>query len=250
MILEYHRPKEIDQALVLLNRQHPRTLPLGGGTVLSQMSGLEIAVVDLQLLGLNRLFVEGSFLQAGATVTHEQFLQDANTPTALKQAIRLEANLNVRNMATVAGTIVAGNGESSFLTTLLAADTRLDWLPGDQQISLGEYLSLRRSSSPGKLISQIVIPLQAALRFAAVGRSPMDRPILSVAAARWPSGRTRVVLGGLTTVPVMVMDGTDASGAEAAIINACSQLSTKWASKEYIQETSKTLITRLLSDWE
>ncbi len=250
MILEYHRPKEIEQALVLLNREHPRTLPLGGGTVLSQNSESEIAVVDLQLLGLNRLVVEGSILQAGAMVTLEHLFQDPRTPTTLKEALRLEAELNVRNQATLAGTIVTGNGESPFLTVLLASDARLTWLPGEHQVSLGEYLSLRRSSSPGKLISQLVISLQATLRFSAVGRSPMDRPVLCVATARWPSGRTRVALGGLTAAPLLVMDGTDAGGAESAILNACSQLSTKWASREYIQETTKTLISRLITDWE
>lgn len=35
MILEYHRPKTIDEALALLERDNPRTVPLGGGTTLS-----------------------------------------------------------------------------------------------------------------------------------------------------------------------------------------------------------------------
>jgi CO/xanthine dehydrogenase FAD-binding subunit len=248
MILEYHRPKEIEQALALLSREQPRTLPLGGGTVLSQASGPGVAVVDLQLLGLHRISSEGSILQIGATVTLEQLMQAVQIPAALKEAIRLEAGLNVRNLATIAGTIVAGNGESPFLTVLLAGDARLNWLPGDQPGSLGEYLSLRHAANPGKLISQVSIPLQAAIRFASVGRSPMDRPVVCVAVARWPSGRTRVALGGLTAAPLLAMDGTDAGGAESAIINACSHLDTKWASREYIQETAKTLVSRLITD--
>jgi CO/xanthine dehydrogenase FAD-binding subunit len=55
MILEYHRPQALDQALALLSRETPRTIPLGGGTVISQMAGPGVAVVDLQSLGLNTL---------------------------------------------------------------------------------------------------------------------------------------------------------------------------------------------------
>ena len=53
MILEYHRPKTVKEALQLLNRSTPLTRPLAGGTVLNQPGQEAMAVVDLQSLGLD-----------------------------------------------------------------------------------------------------------------------------------------------------------------------------------------------------
>jgi len=51
MITTYHRPQTLDEALTLLTQ--PITLPLGGGTLLSQGKSDSVQVVDLQLrLGL------------------------------------------------------------------------------------------------------------------------------------------------------------------------------------------------------
>ena len=48
MITAYHRPGSLDEALKLLSRRSPVTVPLGGGTVLSHQRGEGIEVVDLQ----------------------------------------------------------------------------------------------------------------------------------------------------------------------------------------------------------
>jgi hypothetical protein len=55
MIIEYHRPETIEAALALLARKEPRTVPLGGGSVLNQPSDIPVAVVDVQSLGLNQI---------------------------------------------------------------------------------------------------------------------------------------------------------------------------------------------------
>jgi CO/xanthine dehydrogenase FAD-binding subunit len=247
MIQEYNRPVDLAIAVGLLSRQQPHTIALGGGTVISRMANAPEAVVDLQSLPLNRLEVIGHTLAAGATVTLEQLLAAPEIQPALQDAIRLEATLNTRNVATVAGTIVAGNGESPFLACLLAMDARLTWLPGDVQMSIGDYLPLREAGTGGKLITRIDIPTQAKLSFTSIGRSPMDKPLVCVSVANWPSGRTRIVLGGLCPAPVLALDGTDAGGAEEALINACSQLFTQWVSKNYLLQATKTLYHRLIS---
>ena len=59
-IIEYHRPQTLEDALELLQRIEPVTVPLAGGTNLNspasasgQSSASALAVVDLQSLGLN-----------------------------------------------------------------------------------------------------------------------------------------------------------------------------------------------------
>jgi CO/xanthine dehydrogenase FAD-binding subunit len=89
MILEYHRPQTLDEALLLLTQ--PNTVPLGGGTLLSAQKADPVSVVDLQSLGLNTIKKQGNNLEIGATTTLQQLLEDDNCPEALKKAIRLEA---------------------------------------------------------------------------------------------------------------------------------------------------------------
>ena len=66
MIIEYHRPNKLDEALKLLERKQPVTVPLGGGTVLNAPSEEQVAVVDLQDLGLGGIDKAGSTLKVGA----------------------------------------------------------------------------------------------------------------------------------------------------------------------------------------
>ena len=56
MITDYYRPETLPEALELL--KGPDTLPLGGGTLLSQTKSASVKVVDLQALGLNTLAKE------------------------------------------------------------------------------------------------------------------------------------------------------------------------------------------------
>ena len=248
MILEYHRPKNIDEALVLLGRISPVTLPLGGGTHLSQHSKDDVAVVDLQEVGLDQIEILGNSIQIGATVTLQQLMDYDDIPLALKDAIQLEASLNTRNSATVAGKLFTCDGSSPLATVLLAMDTRLVWLPGEIQMAFGDWLPIRNLSKPGKLIAQFVCPKQTTVRFAAVGRTPQDRPLVCAAVTTWPSGRTRVALGGAGSAPLLAMDGTDRGGAESAAENAYSQYHTPWVSNEYLKETARLLVHRLLTE--
>ena len=120
MILEYYRPKTLDEALGLLSRTDVDTVPLGGGTVLNQPRTKPINVVDLQSLGLNNIETKGKKIEIGATVTLQQLLDHSELPLAIKQSIRHEATYNIRQVATVAGTIVAADGRSPFGTAILA----------------------------------------------------------------------------------------------------------------------------------
>ena len=139
MITAYHRPKTLDEALALLKQ--PNTLPFGGGTLLSHTSlnadGTtdSVEAVDLQLIGLDSLRVNGNSLELGATLTLQSLLESEHCLEALKRALKLEAPLNIRNSATVAGTLVSCDGRSTFATMLLALDAKLS--VSSEQSSVG-----------------------------------------------------------------------------------------------------------------
>ena len=244
MITTYHRPKSLDEALSLLSK--PNTLPLGGGTLLSQTSlTASVEVVDLQSLGLNAINKRGNDLEIGATTTLQQLLESEHCSDALKIALKLEAPLNLRNSATVAGTIVSCDGRSTFTTGLLALDAKIDirYSKDDSRISnIGEFLPLR----PKGLITSFTIPLNVKLAFEYVSRTPADKPIVCVVLAKWNSGRSRLAVGGFGADPMLAMDGTESEGLETAARNAFHEATDEWASAEYRMDVAGTLAKRCL----
>lgn len=251
MITTYHRPHTMEEALALLSRTSPHTVPLGGGTLLSHSRGTDpLEVVDLQSLDLARIIEQGNQLEVGAAATLQSLLEHGGTTAALHTAIKLEAPLNLRNAASIAGTLVACDGRSPFLTVLMALDTKLTLfkldgpaVPSEATTPIGEFLPLR----PPSLITRITLPRQARLAFEYVARTPSDSPIVCVAVAQWPSGRTRVAVGGFGAAPRLAMDGTEREGAETAARNACHDATDEWGSAEYRMDVAATLTERSLS---
>jgi CO/xanthine dehydrogenase FAD-binding subunit len=246
MITNYHRPQTLDEALTLLAQ--PNTVPLGGGTLLSHPTGDTISAVDLQALGLNRIHKKGNNLEIGATVTLQQLLESEHCPEALKTAIKLEAPLNLRNSATVAGTLVVADGRSPFAASLLALDAKIEQAIFDNSkieyrvSNIGEYLPLRSTT----LITQITIPLHTKFAFESVARTPSDKPIVCVALAQWTGNRTRLAIGGWGKSPSLAMDGTEADGLDTAARNTCHEATDEWASAKYRMDVAATLAKRCL----
>jgi CO/xanthine dehydrogenase FAD-binding subunit len=204
----------------------------------------------LQSSSLDTIKKSGNNLEIGATVTLQQLLESEQCPEALKSALKLEAPLNIRNAATVAGTLVACDGRSTFASVLFALDAkleqaRLDNSKIESQVSnIGDFLPLRNLQ--GSLITSITIPLNVKLAFDYVSRTPADKPLVCAALAQWNSGRTRLVLGGYGKSPLLAMDGTEAEGIEAAARNAFHEATDEWASAEYRMDAAATLAKRCL----
>ena len=248
MITTYHRPKTLDEALMLLTQ--PNRTPLGGGTLLSKPNPDPVEVVDLQAIGLNVVKRSGNNLEIGATVTLQQMLESELAPEAVRSALRLEAPLNLRNAATVAGTLVSCDGRSTFVSTLLAMDAKLELTKWDDSkvesrvLNIGDFLPLR--DLQGSLITSITVPLNTKLAFDYVSRTPADKPIVCAALAQWNSGRTRLVLGGYGKSPLLAMDGTEAEGIETAARNAFHEAADEYGSAEYRMDAAATLAKRCL----
>jgi CO/xanthine dehydrogenase FAD-binding subunit len=217
-------------------------------------------VVDLQALDFHRISEQGNILEIGASVTLQQLLEHGGTKAALHTALKLEAPLNLRNAATVAGALVICDGRSTFAATLLALDARLSFFavarsgkigsarkpaaPGSEEsISLGDFLPLR----PPCLITKLTLPAAVRVAFEHVSRTPADKPIVCVALAQWPSGRTRLSVGGFGAAPRLAMDGTEPAGLEAAARNACHDATDDWGSAEYRMDVAATLAERCFS---
>jgi len=251
MITQYHRPQTLEEAFRLLAQPHTR--PLGGGSRLSRLRSPDFAVVDLQNLGLDLIAPKGRRLEAGAAARLQALLDAAAELPALQQALRLEAPRNLRTMCTLAGALLTADGRSPLAAVMMALDAsvhRMVWGAAgasaqEETLPVGELL-LERRTSPEKrqLILGFSLPLNVRLGFEYVARTPADRPLLCAAAAQWPSGRTRLVMGGWGDAPTLAMDGPEAAGLPAAAHNACYEAEDSRASAAYRRTVGAILAQR------
>jgi probable selenate reductase FAD-binding subunit len=253
--LEYYRPETIEEALELLQRG----IPLAGGTAITPRRREVSAVIDLQELDLDRIESQNNFVLAGAGVKLQSVVDaEGILPDALRLACRREAGRNLRNMATLAGTLMTADGRSPLLTVMLALETQVLLEPGSKTVSLVELFEQREGEAFRPLITGLKFPGPKALGYEQVARAPADRPLVCAAAA-WLSEndskqQVRVALGGFGSKPILVGQAgysvEQPGGVEAAVEAArmaFADAGDAWASGEYRSYVAGVLVRRLLS---
>jgi putative selenate reductase FAD-binding subunit len=246
MIIDYLRPTSLQDAINLISRKDAISIPIGGGSTIKHRATLQdFNVVDLQELKLDAINLTGDWMEFGSMVRLQTIGDHPEVDEVLKKAIKLEGTANTRNQATLGGRVVAFDGRSALITTLLAADAVTIWDEGHQEASLGEWLALP-VEKPGKLLLAIKISRKVRLVLKVINRTELDLPILCVAAARWPSGRIRLAVGGYGESPRMAFDGQGSDGAELAVENACRKSDDFRASEEYRRAISIVLTRRCM----
>ena len=248
--LQYHRPQTLDEALELLEHG----VPLAGGTRLTpSLRGVE-GLVDLQDLDLDQIEATESTLEFGGTATLQGLVDNGSQlPDALVQAARLEAGWNIRNKATVAGTIVTGDGRSPLLTVLLALGTDLELAPGGDRISLNDAFDRGADRTVGKLITALHAANPGRLEYAQVARSPADRPQICAAVSIDPSEKqVRIALGGYGAHPSLLPNDRALKAKEGADLarEMYGEAGDQWASADYRSSAAATLVARLLTELE
>lgn len=183
MITEYHRPPNLKEALLLLSRKDPVTVPLAGGTILSRFSKGSVEVVDLQLLNLNQISKKCEFLSVGATTTLQALMDYSDTPVWIKNSLLFEGTYNLRQVATVGGTLISSEGGSLFSSILLACNAEMQWEPEGQQISYEKWVSTPISQKTGKLLVEIRFLFETEVKFEKVSITPQSKPDLFVVKA-------------------------------------------------------------------
>ena len=246
MIIEYYRPESLASAIQYVTRDQNPLLPLYGNTKILNSFKEPIGVVDLQLLDLNKIEHNGNQLLLGSMLTLQDVLGNKNIPPGLKKPILHEASLNLRNSTTLAEIILGASGRSPLGTALLALDTQVEVAPGNSLQTLSEIFILRLGGDIRKIIIHLIIPSNVHFSYAYISRTPADLPIVCVGVSKWPSGRTRVALGGYGKTPKLAMDGPTDVGAEKAAHNVYSEAGDQWASAKYRSELAAILTRRCL----
>lgn len=246
MITEYHRPPNLQEALKLLSRKDPITVPLAGGTILSRFSEEDVEAVDLQLLNLNQISKNCEVLSIGATTTLQALMDYSDTPVCMKDSLLFEGTHNLRQVATVGGTLISSKGDSLFSAIILACNAEMQWEPGSQEVLYEKWLKGPKSQNQVKLLVEIHFLFDSVVKFEKVSITPRSKPDLFVVKA-FEGKQIRYVLGGKCN-SFNVFDGKLIEKPQKLtefLKNAYSDFPPSKMTEPYFESTVNTLLKRL-----
>ena len=186
-IREYKQAESLEEAWQLNQKKANRVL---GGMIWLKMENINVGTaIDLSGLGLDTIEeTEGSF-SIGAMVTLRQLEEHAGlaayTHGAVKEALRHIVGVQLRNLATVGGSIYSRFGFSDVLTMFLVLDAQVELYKGGI-VPLSEYAE--RPKDRDILVRVIVPKRKAKFNYQSVRISQTDIPVLTCASVKDENG--------------------------------------------------------------
>ena len=182
---------------VRLKKENPGAFWLAGGTELLRLGGTagpEAILIDLSAALDRTIRVEDGCLSIGALASFEDVVASASTPAWLKEAAMYMANFTTRCQARVAGDVCSFRDDAYLVPGLLTAGASL-LIEGEGKVDLLDFIHARRAD---RLVTSILVPLDAVVRVKRIARSSSTHSALN--AAYGPCGYYALVNGtGLVT---------------------------------------------------
>ena len=176
-IREYKKAESLEEAWQLNQKKQNRVL---GGMIWLKMENINVGTaIDLSGLGLDTIEEMEEGFAIGAMVT-------------LRQLVRHIVGVQLRNLATVGGSLYSRFGFSDVLTIFLALNASVELYKGGV-VPLSEYA--QRPYDRDILVRVLVPKEHARFCYQSVRNSQTDFPVLTCAAARLADGSIRAALG-------------------------------------------------------
>ena len=193
-IREYKKAESLEEAWQLNQKKNNRVL---GGMIWLKMETIPVGTaIDLSGLGLDTIEETDEGFSIGAMVTLRQLEQHpglaAYTDGAVRESVRHIVGVQLRNLATVGGSIYSRFGFSDVLTLFLALDASVELYKGGI-VPLAEYAA--RPYDRDILVRVLVPKAQAKFCYQSVRNSQTDFPVLTCAAAKTAAGGFRFAVG-------------------------------------------------------
>ena len=193
-IREYKRAESLEEAWQLNQKRNNRVI---GGMIWLKMENINVGTaIDLSGLGLDKIEETAEGFSIGAMVPLRQIELheglNAYTEGAVRESVRHIVGVQLRNLATVGGSIYSRFGFSDVLTMFLALNASVELYKGGI-VPLSEYA--QRPYDRDILVRVIVPKEQAAFCYQSVRNSQTDIPVLTCAAARLQDGSYRFAVG-------------------------------------------------------
>lgn len=193
-IREYARPATLEEAWQLNQKKPNRVL---GGMLWLKMEKINVGTaIDLSGLGLDTIEETNEGFSIGAMVTLRQLELHpglaAYTDGAVRESVRHIVGVQLRNLATVGGSIYSRFGFSDVLTMFLALNASVELYKGGV-VPLAEYA--QRPYDRDILVRVLVPKENARFVYQSVRNSQTDFPVLTCAAAKLADGSIRAAIG-------------------------------------------------------
>lgn len=193
-IREYKRAESLEEAWQLNQKRPNRVL---GGMIWLKMENINVGTaIDLSGLGLDTIEETDEGFSIGAMVTLRQLELHpglaAYTDGAVRESVRHIVGVQLRNLATVGGSIYSRFGFSDVLTMFLALNASVELYKGGV-VPLAEYA--QRPYDRDILVRVLVPKENARFVYQSVRNSQTDFPVLTCAAAKLADGSIRTAIG-------------------------------------------------------
>ncbi len=249
IIKDYIRPNTLDQAYEILIKDK-RNIILGGGAWLKLRKTEFNTAIDLSNLGLDEIKEDKDFIHIGSSVTLRQIETNKSIIKELPifvQAVSSIMGLNVRNIATIGGSIIGKFSFSDLLAPLLVMDVTLVFHKyGD--IKLQEYLDYKKF--PEDILLNIKIKKESYKSYyKTVKKTALDFSVINFAITK---GETlRIAIGSRPGIALRAFESEklrDIEDITKSVAKEISVGSNSRSSKEYREELLKIYIKRGLME--
>ena len=186
----FQRVSSLEEAYKLV-KQSPRNKIVGGGLWLKK-GGAEVdTLIDLSLLGLDKIEDKKDYVEVGAMVTQREFELSKLVPEMARNAVKSIMGPGFRNVATIGGSVYGKYGFSDVVTGLLGYKVDLVFYP-EAVVSLLDYVK-KPGFFDGILTHIRIYKENVKAFFKKVEITALDYPILNVAVTK--GKEYRVVVG-------------------------------------------------------
>ena len=193
----FHRVSSLEEAYKLV-KQSPRNKIIGGGLWLKK-GGAEVdTLIDLSLLGLDKIEDKKDYVEVGAMVTQREFELSKLVPEMARNAVKSIMGPGFRNIATIGGSVYGKYGFSDVVTGLLGYKVDLVFYP-EAVVSLLDCVK-KPGFYDGILTRVRIYKENVKAFFKKVEITALDYPILNVAVTK--GKEYRVVVGSRPLVAV------------------------------------------------
>ncbi len=222
-ILEYSRPRSIDEALRLI-RDRGGTPIAGAAWLRTNAKSIKLGV-DLSELGLDYIHETESGVEIGAMTSYRSIETSGVLAQrfggALNAAVSHVVGVQLRNIITIGGTAAGRYGFSDLNTVLAALGAQVVLYP-KTTIDFAHYIE---TGAEGPfLIEKFILPERARAAFSQMRISESDFPVLNAAVAKTATS-WRIAVGARPSATrmcprAMALLGTEHNPADALIAEA------------------------------
>lgn len=258
LLKEYARPKDLHEAYELL-LQDEHNVIVGGGAWLKFTHKEVNTLIDLHSIGLHEIIEKSDHIEIGAMTT----LRQIETSEAIQkyyggvfcQAVKGIMGMNIRNLATIGGSIMGKYSFSDIFTPLLAMDVSLVFFKSGT-ITLEKYLETRRMDKD-ILVKILLHKKEGSGYFHSMKKTHLDFAVINVAVTK--SDKVKIVIGARPSIAVRAKEAEEFinnNEINEASILAAAKLAREEiktgknarASKEYRKELIEVYVKRGLKE--